>query len=253
FEFQITGGYRPGNNALAKYVVSLRLKQQKFFGDGHFCGGAIISTKIVLTAGHCVNNRGRQTRPSMITLVAGTPRRMVRTANTQELSIKKIKVHPKFVMSGVFNDVALLILEQEVILNDFVAVIPLVDDYPEPGTQCTAIGWGRLMVNGPLPDELINADLTINTDAKCQSYVSIRKGILCASNPQNELDSVCSGDSGGPLICNNKVAGVTSFVVLGQLSPGYFADVSHFRDWIEANAGCRHGMQLIVWWSIYMI
>lgn len=57
FTYLISGGYRPeGKNELAKYLVSLRLKKREIlFGISHFCGGSIISTRAILTAGHCVN------------------------------------------------------------------------------------------------------------------------------------------------------------------------------------------------------
>ncbi|TMW40488.1 hypothetical protein DOY81_014432, partial [Sarcophaga bullata] len=55
-KFLIAGGVPvPDNNPYLKYMVSIRSRNpQRYFGDNHFCAGAIISKTAVLTAAHCV-------------------------------------------------------------------------------------------------------------------------------------------------------------------------------------------------------
>lgn len=55
FEYLVTGGYRQPHNNFMKSTVSLRYhKIKQFFGDNHFCAGAIIHRKCVITAAHCL-------------------------------------------------------------------------------------------------------------------------------------------------------------------------------------------------------
>lgn len=55
YVFMIAGGFRPADDFLTKLTVSIRTRQPtKFFGDNHFCNGAVISWNIVLSAAHCV-------------------------------------------------------------------------------------------------------------------------------------------------------------------------------------------------------
>ncbi|KAM8719514.1 hypothetical protein ACLKA7_005708 [Drosophila subpalustris] len=257
FRFLVTGGYRPENNVLVKYAVSVRsAKERKFFGDNHFCGGAIISSKSILTAAHCLYIGGSKLRANRVKIVAGTPRRLVQTKNTQELSVEKIRPHPKYSHTLLTNDIGIIKLKEPIKLNqDFATIIPINDRDPKAGLLCTVVGWGTVIQYGPTPDEAVNGDVTINTNSYCANIPGFKKGMLCASNANDyEVDS-CQGDSGGPLICDNKVVGVVSFGTgCGEPdSAGVYTDVYYFRDWIGRNAECRLATRLPRWYKILLI
>ncbi|XP_034105882.1 putative trypsin-6 [Drosophila albomicans] len=240
FRFLVTGGYRPENNLLVKYVVSIRYnKERKYFGDNHFCGGAIISSKTILTAAHCLFNKyGVKLRSNRLKIVAGTPSRLVKTENTQELNVNKVRAHPKYSYPKYPNDIGILRLKESIRLDDtFATIIPIVDRDPKAGLLCTVVGWGTVIQYGPTPDEAVNGDVTINTNARCSKIAGFRKGMVCASNANDyEVDS-CQGDSGGPLMCEGKVVGIVSFGTgCGEPdSAGVYTDVYHYREWIARN------------------
>ena len=50
--------------------------------------------------------------------------------------------------------------------------------------------------------------------------------------------SPCNGDSGGPFVCENALAGIVSW---GRNcdSAAVFANVEHYVDWIGSNDGCE--------------
>ncbi|ALC48181.1 CG3795 [Drosophila busckii] len=200
FHFLVTGGYRPEDyNALAN------------------------SSKL---------------KPRRVKVVAGSPRRLASAREGQELVASKIIPHPQYSKATMANDIGLIRLAHEFTIDSKVGLIPRMDRSPSPGLACTVVGWGSVIQYGPLPDELINANLTVLSDHTCMNIDDgYRPGMICANNPDDfEVDS-CQGDSGGPMFCNDKVVGVVSW---GQgcgtpNSAGFYSDVYYFKSFIDAN------------------
>ncbi|XP_032290331.1 trypsin alpha-3 isoform X2 [Drosophila virilis] len=172
-------------------------------------------------------------------VVAGTPRRLLKTSNTQQIKVKKIIPHPKYIDGEVHDDIGLLHLKGEVQPDGiFVAIIPIADEDPPAGLKCTVIGWGAIFDGGPIPDEAVRGDLTILSNKFCYLLSGFQRGMICSSNPTDFEVDACQGDSGGPLFGAGKVVGVVSFGFgCGRLnSAGVYADVYYYRKWIERNA-----------------
>lgn len=78
-------------------------------------------------------------------VVAGTPKRLVQTNTTQIMKVKRIKVHPRFKKRSLRNDLAILIMAEELSMGDSTDIISLANKKPVAGLKCTAIGWGTIL------------------------------------------------------------------------------------------------------------
>lgn len=119
------------------YQVSLRL------ADGsHFCSGAILNTRWVITAGLCVVRMA----PSMIIIVAAAHRRS--EMDGIPYFADRIEVPKRFQLDRLVNDVALIRSTYP-----FVTVTPLIrpialpqSDTTAAGVEVTVSGWGYVEV-----------------------------------------------------------------------------------------------------------
>ena len=68
------------------------------------------------------------------------------------------------------------------------------------GVLATVTGWGTLSSGGSQPTVLQEVDVTVTTNADCNSaYGSITNNMVCAADSGKDS---CQGDSGGPMIAS---------------------------------------------------
>ncbi|XP_054441309.1 neutrophil elastase [Pteronotus mesoamericanus] len=216
---EIVGGRRARPHAWP-FMVSLQRH------GNHFCGGTLVARNFVMSAAHCVNDMDYRTVQAV--LGAHNLRRPERSR--QVFSIQQV-FQNGFNRDTLQNDIVILKLNGSATINANVQVarLPKQNEGVGRGTQCMAIGWGRLGTNRPQPSILQQLRVTV------VSFLC-RPTNVCTL-VQRRRAGICFGDSGGPLVCKGLVHGIDSFI-RGGCGSGYypdaFAPVAQFANWINS-------------------
>ncbi|GLD65600.1 ovochymase-2 isoform X1 [Lates japonicus] len=211
------------------WLVSLRLK------SSHFCGGAILTDRWIMTAAHCFASVSKEFL-SGVRVAVGEFDRRVDDAEEQVFRVKTVSVHEKYHHAlPMSHDIALVELDQHIQLGVHVQPIclPLPDEKILPQTSCIVGGWGRIKERGRQPLVLREVRLDLVDPAKCKYVLQTVKSsvlnqgpvrpqpamtVLCAG-PERGGKDACQGDSGGPLVCPAESGG-GHWVALGVTSWG---------------------------------
>jgi len=215
------------------YQVSLQLTE---WGDWHFCGGAILTEKVVVTAAHCCYEQDL----AGVKVVAGKHDLYADEETEQSVGIASAVIHPEYDPYTVENDICLLQLDKSLQMTSAVGVVrPAVAGETFSGVGRVS-GWGTLEDGGVSPDMLMSVEVSLHDDDVCRNVYgdqAMMDSMLCAGDTGKDA---CQGDSGGPLACKsqsqfNVLCGIVSWGLgCGRDGyPGVYTEVAAFKDWID--------------------
>lgn len=168
---RIIGGQEATANQFPYHVgLLLYIKNSSEVG---LCGGALISTKNVLTAAHCVDI------VAAIEAVLGA-HSMIRVESTQirrKIRENEFLIHEGYNPKNLLNDVALVKFTSSVPLNEVIQVVrmPEIDSQEDyVGAHAFVSGWGIYSSTASISKFLRYIDATVITNDECRKRFPTR-------------------------------------------------------------------------------
>jgi len=214
-------------------------------GGQAFCGGSILSEEWILTAAHCVD----ATKYAVVVIGGHN----VRVPDAEQIRVEATEfiVHEKWDATAITDDVALIRLSRPIEFNDRVQPTRLpAREHSEKnfaGETGTASGWGLPSDSATSISPVLRwVQNRITTHSGCsQWYFGIVQSAMHICMSGSGGRSICSGDSGGPMVVTDRdgqptQVGIVSFgIALGCEFgfPGVFSRVTSYVDWISEKTG----------------
>lgn len=245
-------GYRTLNSEFAaknQFPYLVRIYEiTKAAGKVHdvtACTGILVAEDLVLTAAHCAESGGR------VIVVHGDSDHTdfinsgfacdKSTGKYFCYNVRSIIIHPDYseTKSSVYYDVAILRLENPMPVSDGHKIFSCSVLGSGTPQNCTLVGWGDSVKDFNYNKLQYKSEVATES---CSGKWFMPKHICL------KYHQICVGDSGGPLICDNLIYGIASFMshkskekpkLCEFFKKDYYTPAAVVRDFLIEHGGCR--------------
>ena len=216
--------------------------------EATFCTGAVVAPRVVLTAGHCVENIDSLEQFRIADFHVTTGVADVRHPPSASVSrVTAALAYPGFDPSNLLGDAGLLVLARPVAAPPISLASPASPAPLETGTPLAIPGWGFTDPDGNPPKVLQTGEIAAQSTLYCRrhsknivAHYSTSLQICGVDLPDEEVAN-CYGDSGGPAVARRPDG---TQVEVGIVSTGgafcgpgevnIFTRVEAIADWVQA-------------------
>jgi trypsin len=177
---------------------------------GYACTGTVVAPRVVLTAGHCVEDIESSSivQPQLIGVVSGVSN-LEHITDADITPVIQTLAYPGFNPTELDGDAGLLILATPVTATPIKLATKAEPGLLRPGRKLKIAGWGiDEFGTEHAPNQLHAATVPIDKASNCQQGTMLfdpfysPNGQFCTLDSENHQVIFCHGDSGGPAIAN---------------------------------------------------
>ncbi|XP_055525133.1 trypsin-like [Wyeomyia smithii] len=177
-----------------------------------FCGGTILNTNHILTAGSCVLDGQNMLRgAAQFAFRSGV---VIIDANAPSVGIDRVFVHPLYNPFTFENDIAVLRVFGTInfpqVATPNVAPAELQDRIVPENSACQVVGWN--WQPNVANQALQQLGVLVHPRVACNNLFNgmIQNSMLCVQ-PTVQTQALCLPNRGGGLYCNGRLTGIVSF------------------------------------------